>query len=655
VLRLAVPGGQEGLLFSTTDGKLLWKDQRRAPNSFFVDDRYYGPKSFYESATGKELGEASHEGGGCGMVTWVPGMQAGLSHVALGMKSPCGVGAYAAGGMVLFAPSQCDCWPHLRGAAGFIAAGELIPAHPLETGAALAPMLAAKSNDWPQYRGNVWRTGEAAISLGQSAQVRWVAKAVQSLPVPAGHELQRMEWLDRPTPPVTAGGLAFYGVSDGSLRAVKTVDGQPAWTFWTGGAVLTSPAVSGGRVYAGSADGWVYCLDAATGQLAWRWRGAPAERRIMIYGKLMSSWPVTAVLVDQGVLYGVAGQWMQNGSVTFALDATTGKPHWQTWTGPNWDGRKFLQGENPGFGPAGQLALVGNNLWVRTYLGLPAAFEKATGRRVHPTDELIQLQARQEWSFGVRLATAGQDILVVNDRLVLQGGQPLLVNPDIRHDKSAARFIAYYLNERGQIPVKPLSRPAIPSSQVAPAISGKQLLIVGGIGRSWRSENSTIGLSLWSLDVWQKEFESATSEGGVADDEAADASAKAGKKKWEARKSSPAEQDLRSGFCLALDMKKAIWRADSADISAIALGPDAAVAVVGEPKTKGKLRYGESPAYEGWKLIAFDRASGKERWSAALPGEPVFNGLAPAGDGSWVVTLRDGALAIVSGARASAR
>jgi hypothetical protein len=30
------------------------------------------------------------------------------------------------------------------------------------------------------------------------------------------------------------------------------------------------------------------------------------------------------------------------------------------------------------------------------------------------------------------------------------------------------------------------------------------------------------------------------------------------------------------------------------------------------------------------------------------PSEPVMNGLAPAADGSWVLTLRDGGLAIVS-------
>jgi hypothetical protein len=76
------------------------------------------------------------------------------------------------------------------------------------------------------------------------------------------------------------------------------------------------------------------------------------------------------------------------------------------------------------------------------------------------------------------------------------------------------------------------------------------------------------------------------------------------------------------------------------------MASDAVIAAVGEPKTTNR-RYGETSEFTGWKLTAFDRAAGKERWSVALPGEPVFNGLAPAADGSWVVVLRDGTLVAV--------
>jgi hypothetical protein len=52
-------------------------------------------------------------------------------------------------------------------------------------------------------------------------------------------------------------------------------------------------------------------------------------------------------------------------------------------------------------------------------------------------------------------------------------------------------------------------------------------------------------------------------------------------------------------------------------------------------------------SFEKWKLVAFDRATGETRWSVDLPGEPVFNGLAPSGEGAWLLTLRDGSVVAV--------
>ena len=95
-----------------------------------------------------------------------------------------------------------------------------------------------------------------------------------------------------------------------------------------------------------------------------------------MYGKLTSLWPVTAVMVADGKVYGVAGQAMQNGSVAFALDSETGEPRWTTWTEPAYESRSSLEREDFGFGPAGQLTLLGSNLIVRTYLGRPRGFQR---------------------------------------------------------------------------------------------------------------------------------------------------------------------------------------------------------------------------------------------------------------------------------------
>ncbi|MGA2618865.1 MAG: PQQ-binding-like beta-propeller repeat protein [Thermoguttaceae bacterium] len=648
-LQLSLPEIGSGLVFNAADGKLLWKNKAAGPKNFFVGDRFYCPAGALDGSTGELLERTHFLGGWCGISTWVPALKTGLGHVAFGMRSPCGVGIYAAGGVVVVMPSQCDCWPVLRGAGGLAPAGGVLrqvkqsPQHPLETGSAPDGVLRAAAGDWPQYRGDVRHSGAAAISAGLAPRVRWIAKLDRPFPVPEGCDMHRMEWLERPTPPVTAGEMAFYGASDGAVRAVRMGDGKRAWSSWTGGAVLTAPTVADGRVYFGSCDGWLYCLDAASGELVWRWRGAPAERRMMVYGKMMSSWPLTAALVHEGTVYGVAGQWMQNGVVTFALDAATGRPRWRHWTKP--DNNHFLDlylgRDDPAFAPAGQLAMVGKNLWARDYLGVPVIFDTESGRRLPMTTDMVAFQ-KTYWNFGTWFATAGRDILVVDDHLVLQGGFPLLGNPDIRHDNSGAKFVALRINENGQVPGLPHPPNAIPNSQIAPALAGSELLVVGGVARSAYHE-ATIGLSLWTLEAWKGQFDALVNgrHGDGPDSGSPEAP----------RREKLSQNELfkkQTSGNTSLDMALARWRRAEADINAVALCPDAAVVVAGETRPAEGIKYGEHPGFAGWKLAAFDRATGKQRWSVALPGEPVFNGLAPAADGSWVLTLRDGSLAIVT-------
>lgn len=639
-LRLSLPGAQNGTIFNTEDGRWLWDNRVRGPKSFFVGDQYHTAQKTYEAQSGKEAGVSDVEGGGCGIVTWVPGLSSGVGHVSFGLKSPCGVGAFAASGVLMISPSQCDCWPHLRGAAGFMTAEKAPNEHPLETGAVAKPVLKIQDNDWPVYRGDNRRTGSSGISAGGIAVLKWTTPPVQKFPVPELYNQQRMEWLDRPTPPVTAGGLAFYGASDGSVRTVRIADGKPVWTFWTGGAVLTAPTIVDGRAYIGSADGWVYCLDATTGGLVWRWRGAPMDRRIMVYGKLMSRWPVTALLVQSGVVYGTAGQWMQNGVETFALDAATGREKWRHWTDPEYDALMNLQRDDPGFSPAGQIILVGSNLWIRTYMGLPAIFNADTGKRVSVAADLMASQKKQHWNFGVRFSTSGQDFMVVDDRFVLQGGAPLMDNPDMRQDKSAAKFVGLHVDEKGDVPGNGNPTWGIPGSQIAPALRDGDLLMVGGSGKTHRSEKATAGLSLWSVPEWRAHIERMASSGAVDDADAADPAAS---------KNKETRSGERSGVVTTLDFARATWRHAEVEVNAVVLCDDAAVAVIGMLNAKGKVKYGEHPGFFGWKLAAFDRKTGKERWSVPLPGEPVFNGLAPSASGDWLVVLRDGSLVCAGG------
>jgi hypothetical protein len=82
-------------------------------------------------------------------------------------------------------------------------------------------------------------------------------------------------------------------------------------------------------VLVGSADGWLYSFAASDGRLLWRCRLAPRERKIPVYGKLLSTWPVSSgVLVEDGTAYAAAGLVNYDGTYVYALDPATGSQRW---------------------------------------------------------------------------------------------------------------------------------------------------------------------------------------------------------------------------------------------------------------------------------------------------------------------------------------
>src|SRR5690606_37457236 len=109
--------------------------------------------------------------------------------------------------------------------------------------------------------------------------------------------------------PVAAAELVFVSGADGIVRALDAQTGQLRWSAYTGaGSIKYPPSIAYDRAYVGGGDGWVYCLEAATGRLLWRFRAAPEERMMPVYGTLTSTWPVgSGVLVHDGMVYAAAG------------------------------------------------------------------------------------------------------------------------------------------------------------------------------------------------------------------------------------------------------------------------------------------------------------------------------------------------------------
>ena len=289
----------------------------------------------------------------------------------------CNDGALPANGLLYLGPWACDCNLQLIGAMAKCSAGDFqfdraaTDAERLQTGdgdiASIAPLETTEA-DWPTYRRDNDRSSSTSARLARPNAPKDTPAA------PAWRFAPPKPYV--PTPAVTVGDSVWVAGSDGVVRAVHARNGQLLWAYATGGAIKAPPTVWEGRVYAGSGDGHVYCLEAGTGRLLWRFRAAPVERYIMVYGNLCSTWPVnTGVLVHDGVAYFGAGIVDQDGTYVYALDARTGAIKWQNNTCGH------LNPElRKGVSAQGYLTVLGDQLYMAGGNQVnPARFSLATG------------------------------------------------------------------------------------------------------------------------------------------------------------------------------------------------------------------------------------------------------------------------------------
>lgn len=243
------------------------------------------------------------------------------------MRPDCHDGVIITGGHLYWGPWMCGCNLTLIGivclgpAGDFDFAAKATEADRLETVAddpTKVTPLPQTANDWPTYRRDNVRSTRSNQDIPSKAVLQW-----QYTPGAT----------NTCTAPVSVGGLVFVGGSDGIIRALDAADGKPKWTAFTGGAIRMPPAIADGRALVGSADGWIYAFEATSGRLLWRFRAAPVERKIPVYGTISSTWPVASgVLVEDGVAYAAAGIANYDGTHVYALDAASGKIHWQNNT-----------------------------------------------------------------------------------------------------------------------------------------------------------------------------------------------------------------------------------------------------------------------------------------------------------------------------------
>lgn len=448
---------------STSDGSLLWHKPKvtNNPNAIYVDNKVIlgvgerGSHLVIDPLTGEVEDDLEFFKVACTRLTastdsfFVRGegmtrfdRRSRTTQIDGAVRPACNDGVIPAHGLIYLGPWACDCNLSLIGNVARCSAGEFqfdFKANNedrLETSenSDSVATFDISDEDWATYRGNLNRSASTAVSVQQANRLRW-------------HYAPNRAYV--PTDLSSAGGLVFLGGEDGRIRAIDGTSGEEHWSFQTAGPVKYPPTLSEGRAYAGSADGFAYCLEAATGRLLWRFRAAPVERHIMIYGSLSSTWPVnTGVLVHDGVAYFGAGIVDHDGTYLYAVDAETGHLIWENTTSGH------LNPElRKGVSVQGNLTVLDNMLVIAGgNVVSPARFDLATGKCLESARKQGQPQSNGGKFIGVydgnRLITGGR-IIYSAPQNVSNKGSFAVVSADRRSMRLNYGGIAPAWNEAG--------------------------------------------------------------------------------------------------------------------------------------------------------------------------------------------------------------
>ena len=287
------------------------------------------------------------------------------------MRPACQDGVLAANGQLYWGPWMCDCNHSLVGVISLASAGKFDFFQPASDAQNLKPgtsngesrrHIKADDRDWPTYRRDNRRSASTQVDVPTQVKIGWHYQARRDI---------------TPTPAIAVSGLVCFSGTDGIIRALDAKTGEHRWSAYTDGRVYYSPTFGDGLIYAGSADGYVYAFESGSGAEAWRFRAAPVERRIPVYGQLSSTWPVgSGVLVEDGIAYAAAGIACHDGTHVYALNADTGNIVWQNNKSSNLGGDNDLSGVSV----QGHLLLHDGRIYMAGgNVVSPATYDAATG------------------------------------------------------------------------------------------------------------------------------------------------------------------------------------------------------------------------------------------------------------------------------------
>jgi outer membrane protein assembly factor BamB len=164
-------------------------------------------------------------------------------------------------------------------------------------------------------------------------------------------------------------------------------------------------------------DGWAYCFAAGDGRLLWRFRAAPEERVIPVYGRLSSTWPVSSnVLVQDGNAYLAAGIVSHDGTHLYALDAADGSLIWQNSDSGNLVGADGVTGVSV----QGHLLYHNDSLYLAGgNVVSPAVYDASTGECQSTLEGEPDGSLDDHWQ--KQRSSRGSDLFLIRDRVVAGG------------------------------------------------------------------------------------------------------------------------------------------------------------------------------------------------------------------------------------------
>ncbi|MBT6764466.1 MAG: PQQ-binding-like beta-propeller repeat protein [Prolixibacteraceae bacterium] len=251
----------------------------------------------------------------------------------------------------------------------------------------LISVTAISAQDWPMWRYDAGRTSSSPAELPDNLHLQWTRHYSPREMVwddPLNHDLMQF---DKVFEPIAVGNTLYIGFNDqDKVVAINSTTGNEIWSFYADGPVRLPLSYDNNNIYFTSDDGYLYCLSAEKGDLNWKFRGGPADRKLLGNKRLISTWPARGgVVVDDGVAYFAASIWPSMGTFIYAIDAKNGEIIWKN------DGTSsdyILQPHGgamafAGIAPQGPMTLNNDYLFIAGGRSVPGCFDRKTGELIY--------------------------------------------------------------------------------------------------------------------------------------------------------------------------------------------------------------------------------------------------------------------------------